>query len=345
MNDAATSIAGRTAAVRRRSALPLLATMIAAAFAGCGGGEILRVGVGGDVTAQHRPAPPETEEGGHLRAWLWEVRGSGAPEPSYVLGTMHIGVTRRRALPPPLDEHLHHSRVLVMEIDFREAERMFQAATSRPLPRRQWLDRALPSSAWRLLVEELGHLVPPDVLRRIPPGFLAMHLMQVRMAEVEAREDGREPVRGAASTARLDSAIFEWSVTMGRPLVALETPEQQMAALARIPSGPSIDTLRALLVDADAARDEARALREAYLSFDAQRLSSALGEMSEEERRILLTERNIEWMERLVPELERGRAFVAVGLGHLLGEQSVLAMLAERGFTVRRIGQPQSALP
>nr|MDQ3034819.1 hypothetical protein [Myxococcota bacterium] len=97
--------------MRRRSTVSLLACLsLASSLAACGGNrEVLRVGVGGDVTAQHRPPPPETEETGHLRAWLWEVRGEGSTEPSYVLGTMHIGVTRRRALPPPLDEHLHQS--------------------------------------------------------------------------------------------------------------------------------------------------------------------------------------------------------------------------------------------
>lgn len=317
----------------------MLAALAMLAALGCGGGEVLRVGVGGDVTAQHRAPDPEAEASGPPRAWLWEVRGGDASEPSFVLGTMHIGVTRRRALPPPLDEHLHQSRALVMEIDPRQAERMFQSAPpGRPLPRRQWLDRALPRATWELLVAELGRRVPPDFLRRIPPGFLSHHLGQVRMAEVEAREDGREPVRGAASTARLDNAIYEWSVMMGRPLVPLETPEEALGALSRVPRGEAIDSLRRLLEHAEETRDEQRALREAYLSFDAQRMSAVLAGMGEEERRILLIERNVAWMEHLVPEIRRGRAFVAVGLGHLLGEQSVLAMLVERGYEVRRVG-------
>lgn len=298
----------------------------------------MRMGVGGDVTRQHRAPEPDPVEDTAPHAWLWEVRGGDAREPSYVLGTMHLGVTRRRALPPPLDRPLESARVVVMEIDPRDADRMFESARPTRVPRREWLDRALPRETWQLLVGELGDRIPPDVLRRVPPGFLGLYLSQVRMAEIEAREDGREPVRGAASTARLDHSIFEWSVAMGRPLIPLETPEQAMSALERLARGSAIESLRHLLEEAEEAREEQRALREAYLSFDEARVAALLAEeMDAETREILLLERNRAWMENLIPQIEEGRAFVAVGCAHLLGEQSVLAMLEARGYAVRRV--------
>jgi len=121
-------------------------------------------------------------------------------------------------------------------------------------------------------------------------------------------------------------------------VVALETPEQAMAALAAVSSGSALDALRALVDEADAARTASRALRAAYLGVDEAQIVALVAESSPDFREILLLGRNRAWMERLVPELEEGSAFVAVGLAHLLGDDSVLAMLAERGFTVRRIG-------
>ena len=53
---------------------------------------------------------------------------------------------------------------------------------------------------------------------------------------------------------------------------------------------------------------------------------------------LMLLERNRAWIPELVPQLEEGRAFVAVGLGHLLGEGSVVALLREQGYEVRRMG-------
>ncbi|AKF03525.1 TraB/GumN family protein [Sandaracinus amylolyticus] len=315
---------------------------------GGGGGAPLRVGVGGDVTRQHRAPDPDPVADATPRAWLWEISGGGSLAPSYVLGTMHLGVTRRRALPPPLDEFLQQSRVVVMEIDPRELDRMFagegaaaptSSAAPRRVSRREWLDRALPPATWQLLVDELGARVAPDVLRRMPPGLLSLYLSQVRMAEVEALEEGRTPVRGAASTARLDQSIFEWAVAMGRPVIPLETPEQALDALERVSHGSALDGLREVLERADDARAEQARLREAYLSLDDARTRALLDEeMDAETREILLLARNRAWMENLIPQIEEGRAFVAVGLAHLLGEQSVLSMLEARGFQVRRVG-------
>ncbi|UJR84013.1 TraB/GumN family protein [Sandaracinus amylolyticus] len=308
------------------------------------GGEQLRLGVGGDVTRQHRAPEPDPVADAAPRAWLWEVSGGGSLAPSYVLGTMHLGVTRRRALPPPLDEFLHRSRVVVMEIDPRELDGMFAGTTTssaapRRVSRRDWLDRALPPATWQLLVDELGARVPSDVLRRMPPGLLVLYLSQVRMAEVEAREEGRTPVRGAASTARLDQSIFEWAVAMGRPVIPLETPQQALDALERVSQGSALDGLREVLEQAEEARAGQARLREAYLSLDDAQTRALLdSEMDAETREILLLARNRAWMENLVPQIEEGRAFVAVGLGHLLGDDSVLTMLQARGFQVRRLG-------
>lgn len=322
-----------------RSLAPLA---LALCLAACGGGETLRVGVGGDVTRQHRTPEPDPVADATPRAWLWEVRGPGSLAPSYLLGTMHLGVTRRRALPPPLDEFLRDARVVVMEIDPRDADRLFAqtSAPARPPPRRDWLDRALPVATWQLLVDELGHMVPSDVLRRLPPALLQLHLLQVRMAEVEAHQEGRQPVRGAASTARLDRSIFEWAIAMGRPVIPLETPEQQLEMLGRVARGSALDGLREILEQAEEAREGARALREAYLSFDEARVQTLLEgeETSAEEREIMLLERNRAWIPELLPQLEEGRAFVAVGLAHLLGEGSVIALLREQGYEVRRVG-------
>jgi uncharacterized protein YbaP (TraB family) len=297
----------------------------------------------GDVTAAHAghaaEAPPdEVDDAPH--AWLWRVSGGDAAAPSYVLGTFHIGVILRRALPPSLDENLYASRAVVMEIDPREADAVLRGGPRRRrgAPRAQWLDRSLPAPVWQLLVAELGDRVPAELLRQVPPGAIHNHLMQVRMAEVEALEDGREPVRGAASTARLDMSIFDWAVRSGRPVVPLETPEQAIAALEALDRGGAIEALRRIVEQAEDARGQARQLREAYLGFDEAAMLALLTSMqTPNEREIMLLGRNRAWMENLLPQIREGNAFVAVGLFHLIGDDSVLEMLAERGYTIERV--------
>ncbi|HEY7840695.1 MAG TPA: TraB/GumN family protein [Gammaproteobacteria bacterium] len=51
----------------------------------------------------------------------------------------------------------------------------------------------------------------------------------------------------------------------------------------------------------------------------------------------LLTGRNRIMVERMLPLVESGDAFVAVGAMHLPGADGILALLRERGFTIERV--------
>src|SRR5258706_373517 len=54
--------------------------------------------------------------------------------------------------------------------------------------------------------------------------------------------------------------------------------------------------------------------------------------------KILLNERNKRWMPSIEAEIRRGeKLFIAVGLGHLLGKESLVDLLSKRGFKVRQL--------
>ena len=54
------------------------------------------------------------------------------------------------------------------------------------------------------------------------------------------------------------------------------------------------------------------------------------------EREVILTARNTKWLGKLQTYQN---AFVAVGLGHLLGETGLPAMLTKAGYTVERVAR------
>jgi uncharacterized protein YbaP (TraB family) len=55
-------------------------------------------------------------------------------------------------------------------------------------------------------------------------------------------------------------------------------------------------------------------------------------------RDALLVSRNVRWAQWLDDRLDRpGTILVAVGAGHLAGDESVQAMLRKRGLKVRRV--------
>lgn len=278
------------------------------------------------------------------RAWLYRVRDREGTHVSYLLGTLHVGVAFTRALPAPLDRAMLDARVVVMEIDLREAQRYLATPSLFRRRARVRVDEALPRESWTRLTTELAFVASPQQIAEVPPGMLAVYLRQVRMAEVEAADDGWTRIPGTASPTHLDRWIYDWAMQWSVPFVALETPEQTVAALAGVERRDPIEALRAMIDDPERARAEARRLREAYLSLDEARIAEVLAAMSEDERHATFAVRNRAWMERLVPELARGDAFVAVGLAHLVGENSLVSMLRAQGWVVERV-EGDGAMP
>lgn len=300
--------------------------------------EIASVAPPDDAPAEAAEEAPGLEPAPEApRAWLYRVQAPGA-EPSYLLGTMHVGVDFRRAVPPPLDAAMLGARTVVMEIDLREAQRYFRdPPRSARRVRVVRLDAALPRPTWRRLVDELSYVATPRQIAHVPAGMLAVYMRQVRMAEVEAEADGWDRIPGTASPTHLDRWIFDWAIGAGVPFVALETPEEAVAALSTFRRPSALEALRRVVDEPDVARDAARRLREAYLSQDDRAVLAILGEMGADERHATFALRNAAWLPRLVPVLEAGGAFVAVGLGHLLGDESLVTLLRERGLRVERV--------
>jgi hypothetical protein len=55
--------------------------------------------------------------------------------------------------------------------------------------------------------------------------------------------------------------------------------------------------------------------------------------------------RNDNWLPAFQQTVERGNGFIAVGLGHLIGERGLVAQLRQRGYTVRRLDSGGNPMP
>lgn len=122
---------------------------------------------------------------------------------------------------------------------------------------------------------------------------------------------------------------------------ALETPEFQFGVFDAISREDQIE----MLMDAVRGLDEARPMFDEmvalWMAGDADGLARYMNEHIDDQEvyELLLTNRNADWAAWIDERLETvpGTVFIAVGAGHLAGEQSVQDMLAERGLFVTRV--------
>jgi uncharacterized protein YbaP (TraB family) len=124
----------------------------------------------------------------------------------------------------------------------------------------------------------------------------------------------------------------------GLRVIGLEGYEEQFALFDGLAEADQIDLLR--LVAKATVEDERRTQR-AWLtgdmaSLEREEMAGLLADPGLSEA--LIAGRNEAWVERIVGLLSKGRRpLVAVGAGHMIGEGGLPALLATRGFSVRRI--------
>lgn len=154
--------------------------------------------------------------------------------------------------------------------------------------------------------------------------------LQLSYAHAIAR--AQRPERGVENVLEADA--------QGKRRSFLETPEQQVRTLADLSEADQIRflaaTLRQIEQESDALLGELdRAWARGELTDLAQQLDAQVGEAGPAVHRALITDRNRAWADQIAQRLEgSGKIFIAVGAAHLVGDESVVALLRARGIEV-----------
>ena len=126
-----------------------------------------------------------------------------------------------------------------------------------------------------------------------------------------------------------------------RDVIELEGAEAQLSIFDRLAEEDQRALLSGVVNEAKKLEEDPARLRKAWLSGDDATLIEATttGMMADPEvREALLLKRNRDWTAALLPILEaQDRPLVAVGAGHLVGPDSVGAMLEAQGYVIRRV--------
>lgn len=321
--------------VRLSSDVASRAGWLVLVLAACGGATQTLNPIEPVAEAVAAPAPP-------IPLNLWEVTAPNGAV-SHMLGTYHFGLGLAEALPPPHDARLDRARVFVMEADVSDADPQ-QLAQHMLLPEGAQLSSILPAPLWAKLVDRLP--IPPEALDRFEPWAV---FAMVMAGEAAVAEEGRvgpasgsstEPAGRREQPSLLDSAARDRAVAHGVPVRSLETFEQQVTFMSAIPVSAIVAYLELALLDPEESRAQSAQRAERFIAGDLDAVEAEI--LAEVERLpdlydVILYDRNEAWLGPLIEELQRGDAFVAVGLGHFLGPRGLPALLEARGYTLRRL--------
>lgn len=125
----------------------------------------------------------------------------------------------------------------------------------------------------------------------------------------------------------------------GKPVSGFETVDEQIRILAGFPEAGQMAFLRSTLDSFENAATELDGLVEAWAAGDVEAVEAIgvqpMRESSEDVYQALLVRRNTNWADQIQTMLEgSGTTFIAVGAGHLAGDDSVQEILERRGVEV-----------
>ena len=266
---------------------------------------------------------------------LWEVISDTGS--AHLLGSMHIGTGKHR-YDPAITAAYQGADLLVMEVSAEDLDptRTVQLLLERGrLEKNQTLRDLLPAETFGLLEQTLEKQGLPVT------GYLAMKpwVVVLALASQQFAEAGYVPEQGV-DRHFLDQAGSE------KPIVGLETAESQFDVFDSMPMELQIDALVGMLDQKEGAPLDPAALGDAWARGDLAALEEIIFvEQGQDEEldafyEAMYFRRNREMSDRIAELLEHGqRLFVVVGTGHMVGEAGIPALLAARGFDVRRIAR------
>lgn len=274
------------------------------------------------------PAPPPVTAGPvQVKPAMWEVRAADGAT-AWLFGTIH-------ALEAPVDWRsrtvdlaLGKADRIVVEVAQLEgagtAETFTKLSRTAGLPP---LSARLPADQKAALDRALARAKMDDHHFRDVETWASALLL------VRAGDPSLKPEHG------IDRAVLK--AAGQRPVVELEGAQSQLSIFDTLPEKEQRDLLTLVVNDAGGNADESRALAKAWREGDMTAIEAETRRdllADPELRAALFTGRNTAWTAKIAAMLGRGeRPFVAVGAAHLAGPEGLPAMLAAKGFAVKRV--------
>ncbi|GHW96263.1 TraB/GumN family protein [Vibrio cholerae] len=235
-----------------------------------------------------------------------------------LLGSLHVGSDQLYPLPDQLAQKLKQSAGLVVETDIRHQSNITLPATT--VSSEQVL-----SDEQLFVLDGIAQQLRLDAqqIRQLPPWSASLILQMRQFLELGYQAD-----RG------IDLYFMQQAEQHQLPVLSLETLQFQVDLLAHLPNSGQ-ELLVSLIDEWENNTQLTECMIESWKKGDEKNLLQ------------MLTERNQDWAEKLThPQFlpQQGKPYlVVVGTLHLIGKQSLLSILEQKGFSIQQLNQSQTA--
>ncbi|MCC6761793.1 MAG: TraB/GumN family protein [Chitinophagaceae bacterium] len=257
---------------------------------------------------------------------LWRISGNQLARPSYLFGTMHIMCAKDAIVSPQLQQVLDSAKQVYFEVDLDNMVEMIASMKAMAMQNGVTIkDLLTPSEYERVSTYFKGKgPLPFKVLEVYKPLLLSAMIAEQAM-QCEA-------------TNGMEMMILAEAAKRKKEILGLETMSYQAGLFDSIPYATQAKELLKAIDSAGADNNtEVQQLLAAYKAQDLEKINAlTIKEEGSLEGNLdlLLYGRNRNWLQKMPALMKESSNLFAVGAGHLPGENGVIQLLRNAGYTL-----------
>lgn len=272
---------------------------------------------------------------------LWKVSGNGLQHPSYIFGTHHLAsydiLEEIGGIAPAFEATTQMVGELRMT-DMHSEDAMQSMEIHMMMSEGRTIESLFTPDEYRLINAYVKDNMRFDLkdLPHVKPAFITNNIVSLLYKQHVPEYDPKE---------QLDMYFQSKAHKKGRPIIALETMELQIDMLFNsAPVERQAEILFCILSDVTTTIADTKQLADAYREQDLNKLLELAHKKNgtkcdplPSEIEDLTDKRNLKWMEQLPTLMQAQPTFVAVGALHLPGQNGLLNLFSQAGYTVEAV--------
>lgn len=260
---------------------------------------------------------------------LWKVSGQGLEKPSYLFGTIHLICKDQMFMNETIETLFKNSDLVLMELDMDEPNMMMNMAMKAMNPGMKNFSEYLSDEDKKLLDDYFKEAMGAGLAQ---VGMMKPFLLT---AQIYTK------ALPCTQPASYELTFVEMAKEAEKTIEGLETLDEQMGFIDSISMEDQIKLLLEAVKEEEEYKKLTTQMVDTYVKQDLDGLLRIMTEQPDMEiyGEDLLDNRNHNWVPKLQELMKEKSLFVAVGAGHLPGEEGVIKLLQEEGYTVEPVMQ------
>ena len=262
-----------------------------------------------------------------LHNLFWKIEHSESKKVSYLFGTIHLIDKDKFLLPKAVKKRITKADALYLEIaDLGDKSKAMELSMLKEGSLTDLLTKEQRDSVYIYSKTEFG--MDSSMFEKVMGKFKPLVFSQFAMTKL------------LLSTKSYDAIIGQIADEKQIKKEGFETMEEQFSFFDSMSEELQVELIMQTVRSSAVMDEQWESMQNLYLQqniAEMVKIGEYSGEMSEFMNSTMMNDRNIRWMSALEEVLPNSNLFIAVGAAHLNGDNGLIHLLSQKGYTLSPI--------